>query len=119
VSYRVRSKHGEIRLKTTAELKDAWDRHLIDPEDEVQEDGSTEWRKASAVPALASSVKQRTSLLDSPARWYLWALVVAIVGAGLLFIIVRFGVIGFVVAFGAALLLSSLFTRLGTRRKRR
>ena len=69
------------------------------------------------LPHLVATRKEKPSLLQGAGRWYLLAMVVFLLGAGLI-AAVRSGVVGFVVVLGAALLMSGLFTWMGTRRKR-
>ena len=53
--YRVRTPDGELNFPHLADVAQAYSAGLVDPDDEVQEVGSTTWRKASALPALAGT----------------------------------------------------------------
>lgn len=51
--YRVRTPDGELEYESILHVEQAYVAGLVDPEDEVLEEGGTLWRKASTLPALA------------------------------------------------------------------
>jgi hypothetical protein len=53
MGYRVRTPDGELNYTTLLDVEVAYTQGLVDPEDEVLEDGHTTWRKAASIPALA------------------------------------------------------------------
>ncbi len=53
MGYRVRTPDGELAYPTLRDVEVAYAQGLVDPTDEVLEDGHTTWRKASSIPALA------------------------------------------------------------------
>jgi hypothetical protein len=62
--YTVRNQDGELDFPTFADVAKAYRQGLVDPEDEVREEGATAWRKAGALPEL------RGARLDaSPSIW--------------------------------------------------
>lgn len=66
--YRVRTKDGELTYPTIAELSQAWQLGMVDPEDEVLEDGKQLWRKAGSLPFLVQFSPRATPLLDRKVR---------------------------------------------------
>ena len=53
--YRVRTPEGELSYESFGEVERAYLSGLVDPEDEVLEEGTTRWRKAGAIPTLAKA----------------------------------------------------------------
>jgi hypothetical protein len=53
MAYRVRSPDGELMFPSLGDVERAYVQGLVDPDDEVREDGAEKWRKASSLPALA------------------------------------------------------------------
>lgn len=68
--YRVRTKEGELSYGTIAELSKAWQLGLLEPEDEVLEEGKEKWRKAGTLPFLVQFSPRPTPLLDRKIRFY-------------------------------------------------
>ncbi|RKH45101.1 hypothetical protein [Corallococcus sicarius] len=55
MAYRVRSPDGELMFPSLGDIERAYVQGLVDPDDEVREDGTEKWRKASSLPALAQA----------------------------------------------------------------
>lgn len=51
--YRVRTPEGELEYESILHVEQAYLAGLVDPEDEVLEEGGTLWRKAATIPTLA------------------------------------------------------------------
>jgi hypothetical protein len=51
--YRVRTPEGELEFESILHVEQAYVAGLVDPEDELLEEGGTLWRKAASFPALA------------------------------------------------------------------
>jgi hypothetical protein len=51
--YRVRTPEGELEYESILHVEQAYVSGLVDPEDEVLEEGGTLWRKAATLPNLA------------------------------------------------------------------
>lgn len=117
MGYRVRNEHGELRFGSFGELRDAYFNELVGPDDEVLEDGSTHWRKASTLPKLMSAVNERPSPLQQQAKWYALAGGVFLVGLGL-FLFLNRGLLALLVVFAVAGVGTSVFMWLAHRRKR-
>ncbi|WP_375766113.1 hypothetical protein NR798_31015 [Archangium gephyra] len=61
MGYRVRTPDGELAYPTLRDVEVAYTQGLVDPSDEVLEDGHTTWRKASSIPALARARSETKS----------------------------------------------------------
>lgn len=72
MKYRVRSRDGEIEFQSFGQMEQAWLMGLVDPDDEVLEDGTTLWRKARTIPLLARA--ERTHEQAWGGTWFLWVL---------------------------------------------
>lgn len=118
MGYRVRNEHGELQFQTFDELKEAWRQRLIDADDEILEDGSSTWRKASTLPKLMAATEERPPLIHTTARWYLIAVGVALVGIALVYGLTQ-NAIGLAVVFVVALFSTSFFVYSATKRSRR
>jgi Flp pilus assembly protein TadB len=116
MGYRVRNQYGELKLESFEDLKNAFEKGLVEPDDEILETGSTHWRKVSSYPKLIASTRQRPSILSGPSRWYLLAGAMFLAGVGLI-VTLRSGIVGFVIVLGVALLMSGVFTWMATRRR--
>jgi hypothetical protein len=51
--FRVRTPDGELTYESFGEVERAYLAGLVEPQDEVLEDGTSRWRKAGAIPELA------------------------------------------------------------------
>jgi len=79
MKYRVRTPEGELSFSSILELTKAYLVGLVAPEDEVQREGDTRWRKAASLPQLAQAKKPpRHFLADLHMRW---ALILAAIGS--------------------------------------
>ncbi|MBN9684137.1 MULTISPECIES: hypothetical protein [unclassified Corallococcus] len=57
MAYRVRTPDGELMFPSLGDIERAYLQGLVDPDDEVREDGAEKWRKASSLPVLARAKK--------------------------------------------------------------
>jgi hypothetical protein len=73
VKYKVRSKGGELEFSSFGEVERFWLMGLIEPDDEVLEEGKTVWRKAGTIPLLANA--RRTGEQAWGGAWALFALI--------------------------------------------
>lgn len=117
--YRVRTPEGELEYPSFRAVEQAYAAGLVDPEDEVLEEGGSLWRKAASLPALARAHPQRRaggpSLFRSQGLTVLIAVALGVV-ALLLFRSGR-GLFGLLIALVVASLLSRV-TFTAFRRKR-
>jgi len=65
MGYRVRTPDGELAYPTLRDVEVAYTQGLVDPTDEVLEDGHTTWRKAASIPALARAKPPSTGLMGN------------------------------------------------------
>jgi hypothetical protein len=117
MGYRVRNQHGEIRCESFEALKDAFDKQLVEADDEVLEDGSSNWRKVSSYKQLTQPQRRR-SLMQGSGRWYAMAVFVLLVGAGLV-VGLRRGLVGFAFVLVVAIAVSGVMTFAATRAARK
>lgn len=76
MKHTVRSKEGELVYGSFREVEQAWLMGLIDPDDEVQEHGTTRWRKAGKIPLLVQARRQGASV------WKGSLMLLSVVGIG-------------------------------------
>lgn len=60
MAYRVRTPDGELVFPSLGDIERAYVQGLVDPDDEVREDGAEKWRKASSLPVLAQAKKPQS-----------------------------------------------------------
>lgn len=73
MKYRVRSKEGELQYESFGQVEKAWLMGLIDPDDELLEEGHTRWRKASTIPLLVNA--RRSGEQVWVGTWFIWTLI--------------------------------------------
>lgn len=119
--YRVRAKDGggELDFESFRQVEEAWLLGLIDPDDEVLEEGKARWRKAGSIPLLVSA--RRSSEQVWRGTWFLWTLI-GILGATVALSLMakpalEFKIAGVVVAFLVASLMIHVSVRAWERRK--
>ncbi|MBJ6766113.1 hypothetical protein JGU66_35615 [Myxococcaceae bacterium JPH2] len=113
--YQVRTPDGELTYPTLGDIAQAYVQGLVSPEDEVREVGTSTWRHAGTIPALAGARDKTQELLARRAQIYTVGLGV-LMGTVAAILLLRghtYGtsVIGIVLAF----LTASLFTRVAYR----
>ena len=72
MKYRVRSKEGELEYESFGQVEKAWLMGLIDPSDELLEEGHTKWRRADSIPLLVSARRSGDQVWMG--TWFLWTL---------------------------------------------
>ncbi len=72
--YTVRTKDGSLTYGSMGEVEKAYRSGLVEPEDEIQEEGTTTWRKAGAIPVLARQPKGLDRLNVRSQAWTVFAL---------------------------------------------
>ncbi|WNG48875.1 hypothetical protein F0U60_35755 [Archangium minus] len=110
MGYRVRTPEGELHYPRLLDVETAYSQGLVDPNDEVLEDGHSTWRKASSIPALArarSATKRHVRL-----KQMLGTSVVVVVGIWALMLILSDSPgqrgLGLLLALGVSVLLTRL-----------
>jgi hypothetical protein len=120
MKYRVRTRDGgELDYLSFGQVEQAWLLGLIDPDDEVVEEGRTRGRRAGDIPLLVSA--RRSSEQVWRGTWFLWTLI-GIFGAtvGLSLIgqkELELKVAGIVVVFGVTSLMIRVSAKAWERRK--
>jgi hypothetical protein len=74
--YRVRTPDGELEYPSLRDVEQAYVQGLVDPQDEVLEEGGTLWRKAETLPSL---VRARRTSSSTAVREQTLTVVVAVV----------------------------------------
>ncbi len=103
--YTVRTPEGELTFKSFGEVERAWLQGLVEPDDEIQEEGSSKWRKASSLPLLVQARRHGDAVWGGtqPA----WIVVAIVLASAALYLIAKGRTwYGLTLAFGLALLLT-------------
>jgi hypothetical protein len=108
--YTVRTPEGELTFNSFGEVERAWLQGLVESDDEILEEGSTKWRKASTVPLLAQARRRGDAVWGgTQPAWIVIAIVLA--SAALYSIAKGHTWFGLIMAFGLALLLTRVTFR--------
>jgi hypothetical protein len=103
--YRVRTPEGELEYESILHVEQAYVAGLVDPEDEVLEEGGTLWRKAATIPHLARA-RRPASSKGSNRQQSLIILIAVVLGLfALLLVWSGRGLLGLLVTLVAASLL--------------
>lgn len=104
MKYRVRNQEGEIEFQSFGQLEQAWLMGLVEPSDEVLEDGKTLWRRADAIPLLAKARRHGDNVWGG--AWFLWTLI-GVAGGTIALVLFHQGnyLLGLVVSFVVAALM--------------
>ncbi len=103
--YRVRTPEGELEYESILHVEQAYVSGLVDPEDEVLEEGGTLWRKASTLPVLARARRPAGSK-SSNRKQFLTILLAVVLGVfALLLVVSGRGLWALLITVGAASLL--------------
>jgi len=113
--YRVRTPEGELEYPSLRDVEQAYAQGLVDPQDEVLEEGGTLWRKAESLPALVRARRTSSSTAGRGQR----LTVAASVGLGLVALYLYFTGVGLMWVLGIAMLIVPLLTRLMLKAFRR
>jgi Flp pilus assembly protein TadB len=116
MGYRVRNEHGELRFRSFAELKEACRQHMVEPDDELLEDGATTWRKASSLPRLWEVPRDTRPPWQREGKWYVFAALM--VGAAAYFVINGWDYLSIAIAAVVFVFFLVWTTLSGTRRRR-
>jgi hypothetical protein len=73
MKYRVRNQDGEIEFQSFGQLEQAWLMGLVEPSDEVLEEGKSLWRRADTIPLLARARHHGDNVWGG--AWFLWTLI--------------------------------------------
>ncbi len=119
MKYRVRTKEGELEYLSFRQVEEAWLMGLIDPEDELLEEGHTQWRKAKSIPLLVNARRSGDQVWMG--TWFLWTLFGVIGGTVALWLLHEkswtMRAAGLVVAFAVAAVMFNITVKSFQRRK--
>jgi Flp pilus assembly protein TadB len=104
--YRVRTPEGELEYESLLHVEQAYLAGLVDPEDEVLEEGGTLWRKAATLPNLARARNPSAAAQRSSRVQFLTILIAVVLGVfALLLVRSGRGLWALLIALGIASLL--------------
>ncbi len=117
MKYTVKNKDGELTYGSMEEVKTAYVLGLVEPEDEILEEGAKVARKAGAIPLLVTAKKVNVERGDSKVLggWVLGALALAMFA--FYFLLNEHWKWGGLATFGVLAMLAQI-VRLTARRKR-
>ncbi|MDQ3263687.1 MAG: hypothetical protein M3Y59_08515 [Myxococcota bacterium] len=78
VRYEVRSEGGVMTYDTLLHVEQAYMAGWIAPEDEIRQEGETDWRKAGSLPQLAGLKKAESSFRGGYIPWVVAVLILSI-----------------------------------------
>jgi hypothetical protein len=97
MKWTVRTKEGELVYESFGEVEKAWLLGLVEPDDELLEEGKTKWRRAGSIPLLVQA--RRTGEQAWGGAWFLWILTGIMLASSALWL-ARGGLYGAAVALG-------------------
>lgn len=75
--YRVRTKEGELTYESFRAVEWAWLQGLVEPDDELLEEGATRWRRAGSIPLLVNARRHGNQVwAGTQSAWIIISLVV-------------------------------------------
>lgn len=104
--YTVKTQEGELTFPSFGEVERAWLQGLVEPEDEICQEGSGIWKKASSFPVLMQARRRGDAVWGGTQA--AWIMIAVIFGSAALYLISK-GRIAF--GLGLAVVLSLLLTR--------
>lgn len=113
--YRVRTPDGELEYPSLRDVEQAYAQGLVDPQDEVLEEGGTLWRKAESLPSL---VRARRSPSRAGGRGQTLT-VVASVALGVVALYLYFTGAGLLWVLAISMIIVPMLTRLMMKAFRR
>lgn len=83
----VRTKEGELVYESFGAVERAWLQGLVEPDDELLEEGTTRWRRAGSVPILAQARRQGDQVWGGTQS--AWAAILVVLGSVALYLLVH------------------------------
>ncbi len=114
--YRVRTPHGELDYPSLRDVEQAYVQGLVDPEDEVLEEGGTLWRKAASLPSLVRA--RRAAPGTGEDRAQKWTVLLSVVLGGLALYLLVSGA-GLLWMLGLVMIVAWMLTRVMLKAFRR
>lgn len=117
MKYKVRTKDGgELDYESFGQVEQAWLLGLIDPDDELLEEGKTLWRKAGSIPLLVNARRSGDQVWVG--TWFAWVCLGVAGGTVALVLFHRHNWVGgMIVAFIVAGLMVRITVNAYARRK--
>ncbi len=116
MKYTVRNKDGQLEYSSFGQVEQAWLMGLVEPSDEVLEEGKTMWRRADSFPLLAQARRHGDDVWNG--SWFLWALIgVALATIALVLFKEGQWLPAMVISFADAFLLTNVTVKAQKRRK--
>ncbi len=119
MKYRVRNKDGELEYSSFGQIEEAWLLGLVEPDDEIKEEGWEHWRKASTFPTLTRA--RRTGEQVWRGTWFAWVMLGVVGGTYALYKMQQKDLVdkgvGLVVAVAVALVIIQVSRRAFERTK--
>jgi hypothetical protein len=115
--YRVRTPEGELGYESLAQIEQACAQGLVDPEDEVLEEGNSTWRKVASIPALARA-RSASQRVGERAQW-VTVLAVVLLGVGALMLLFGESARQRLLGLTLALIVTALLSRVTRKAFRR
>lgn len=85
MKYTVKNEDGQLTFDSLTHLRQMYEQGLVSPEDQIQPEGSTTWRRADALPELQGLAPRR----PDEARWHLWGMAAALCLTAALYALVK------------------------------
>ncbi|MCA3012279.1 MAG: hypothetical protein INH41_07755 [Myxococcaceae bacterium] len=73
MKYRVRNQDGELEFESFGQLEQAWLMGLVEPSDEVLQEGHAKWRRADSYAVLATARRHGDDVWNG--SWFLFVLI--------------------------------------------
>ncbi|MCU0701873.1 MAG: hypothetical protein MUC96_35670 [Myxococcaceae bacterium] len=73
MKYRVRNQDGELEFESFGQLEQAWLMGMVEPSDEVLQEGHQKWRRADSVAVLATAKRHGDNVWGG--SWFLFVLI--------------------------------------------
>jgi len=108
--YTVRTQEGELTFNSFGEVERAFLQGLVEPHDEIREEGSSAWRKASTIPLLVQARRRGDAVWGGTQA--AWIMIAVIFGSIALYMIARGRI---AIGLGLVVVLSLLLTRVTYR----
>jgi hypothetical protein len=83
----VRTPEGELTFQSFGEVERAYLQGLVDPEDELLEEGTTKWRKANTFPLLVQARRHGNAVWEGTQM--AWMVVTMVVGSTAMYLIFK------------------------------
>jgi hypothetical protein len=116
MKYRVRNQDGELEYGSFGQVEQAWLMGLIEPEDEILEEGKTMWRKAKSLPLLVRARRSGDQVWMG--TWFIWILIGVIGGSAALYQFHEKNyAVGFIIAFAVAAVMFNITVKAYQKRK--